>query len=467
MEPPGSVVVVADSGAAAGLVGARVARGHGLGRRDRRIDQRPALGREAVRQQARHGDEHEAAVGHVGVAVGERQRGGLELQVPEVGVRRAREVEALDDVERLPHGRPAAGRRAHPVDVVAEELAVRRRGREDLVAGEVVEGDQPRLPHLRCGGTGRRPLRRRDDLGRQRPGVEGVGTLALQQLVGPRQVAVAEARPDRGGCAAGQEELGGRRDLAEAGGVRLGLLGERRVDDEPRPGDDHGRLQRLRQGDRAVGLQCRHPGRERPRHPDRQSAVHGVSERQRLAGRGGDEDVRVERRVLRRLLAPVDRDHLAAWQRDDHEPAPADAGRVRLRHAQRGRCGDRGVHGVAAAPQYREARRSRVGVDRGHGAARALGDGHVRRGRRHGGRRQTRQHERGDQDPEGGEAAHGNPQSGRRRTRYAWTGRRGRVRRRDGCAPPRNVPRAAAARLLLRGPAEDASEVDGIEELHR
>ena len=53
-----------------------------------------------------------------------------------------------------------------------------------------------------------------------------------------------------------------------------------------------------------------------------------------------------------------------------HEvPAAADAGAVRLGHAERSRGGDRGIHGVAAVAEHLEADPAGLGVDRRDGAA--------------------------------------------------------------------------------------------------
>ena len=63
----------------------------------------------------------------------------------------------------------------------------------------------------------------------------------------------------------------------------------------------------------------------------------------------------------------------------DEEPAAADAGRERLRDAERGGGRDGGVDRVAAAAQHVEPDRGGRRVHRGHGAAVAGGGRHLRR----------------------------------------------------------------------------------------
>jgi hypothetical protein len=89
-----------------------------------------------------------------------------------------------------------------------------------------------------------------------------------------------------------------------------------------------------------------------------------------------------------RRLAAVDGVHpVPAGVVVQEEPAPADAGRERLGHAERGGRRHRGVHGVAAVAQHLQADPGGVGIHRGHRAAEAdrVGSaGHRRTGQRGG-----------------------------------------------------------------------------------
>jgi hypothetical protein len=146
------------------------------------------------------------------------------------------------------------------------------------------------------------------------------------------------------------------------------------VDDEAPARHLDGRLKQARQWHRPVPLQGLDPLLERPRHPDRHPTRDPLRrERNRLPAGGVDERVLLER--LRRLLAPVDGDQLVrAGEVDRHEAATAEACDVRLGHAERRACRDRGVNGIATLAEDLDRAPRRVPVDRCRRTAPAGGD---------------------------------------------------------------------------------------------
>ena len=110
-------------------------------------------------------------------------------------------------------------------------------------------------------------------------------------------------------------------------------------------------LQRLRERALAVRAQEHVPPRERARDGHRHDALL----------RPGAEAARLQRLARHERAgasARVERDELLLFgEPDDREHVAADAGHVRLGHAQHGRGGDGGVDGVAALPQDLEAGR--------------------------------------------------------------------------------------------------------------
>ncbi len=170
------------------------------------------------------------------------------------------------------------------------------------------------------------------------PVVQRVHALLAQQFVRAREVGVLERRTHGGRSAAGQIELGGVREVLEAGLVVGGLLLEGRVDGEPVAGDALGGLQHLAQRPGAPGVEDGVPGGGRAGGADAEAAGHGVREGDGLPVL--QEEVLV--RAQRGALAPVDGVHLAVFGVVvDEVSAAADAGRVGLGHTER----RRGRHG--------------------------------------------------------------------------------------------------------------------------
>ncbi len=354
----------------------------------------------------RQGHVDVAGVADPAVAVGEGQPGRLQVVEQGLGAGLRPQVVALQDVEGLADGGAAAGRRAHAVDLVAAVADPGRGPLQGPVGGQVVGGHQPGPDVQGRGGVDRRVLDGPGDrLGDPAP-VERTGAVAGQQPVGAGQVGVAQHRPDRRGRPAGQEQLGGRREGGEAGGVAGRLVVEGLVDHEAALGHPDGRPEELAQGPGAVVAQRPLPGGQGARHPDPEAAGDPLGGRDRRAGGRVDEAVLAE--GGRGGLAAVDGDHPAlAGQVDDHEPAAADAGRVGLGDPQGGGGRDRGVDGVAAVAQHLEAGRRGVQVDGGDrpagaGGDRLFDDRGAGRGGRDGGRDQAEGEEEGGQQGTGG-----------------------------------------------------------------
>ena len=91
------------------------------------IDQRAPLGRVVVREQLVERDVEEVRVGQEHVPVREGEARCLEEEVKRLGAVHAREVEALEDVERLAHGAAAARGWTHAIH--AEAAVADPRGR--------------------------------------------------------------------------------------------------------------------------------------------------------------------------------------------------------------------------------------------------------------------------------------------------------------------------------------------------
>ena len=149
--------------------------GDRLGRGRCRVDAVGARGGEPVGQQPAQRDVHVRRVAEVLAAIGEGQRTRLEVAMQRLRIAHAAQPEALQDVQRLAHGRPTAGGGRHPVDVVA---AVAHTGRGLVphpVAGQVARLEMSRraraasrrspsagaAPSARSGGRVARCRRRR------------------------------------------------------------------------------------------------------------------------------------------------------------------------------------------------------------------------------------------------------------------------------------------------------------------
>ena len=360
-----------------GVVRQRIA-GDERPRRDPRVDQRGALLGVGLRQQALGRHLHERRVGVVGVAVGVGQLHRLGHGVHVVGavVPHRRQVEGLEDVERLQQHR-ALAREAVLVDGVA---AVGRR-RRLLDAGEVlgeVAGVERRLVLLQerhhllgdvalveaiagGGDAGRAaaPLgaalgldhpRERARRGRQLDGLAGrvrraVGLQPVALVVGPLFEEL-ELADDTVGSALAQREAVAR------------------VLDRPgRDGLERQRAPALEDGER--GVECaRHHGRVEPR------ALEGLAARQipvDVDGLGGPP------------LPDHRGDLLLSDRIDEDERLAAQAVEVLLDHPADEQRRHAGVEGVAALEQHFERRGS---DERVPGRDAAVGSGHQRPQRR-------------------------------------------------------------------------------------
>ena len=219
-------------------------------------DEAAALVGVALREQFFEGDVDEARVADVASPIGEGKLGGLDQAVQGERPVGAREVEALEDVERLAHRRAAALGRGSRVDVVAAIAHPGRGNGGQLVSREVGErhlaGAQRGLGRVLASVRGeRRVLNAVYDRPRDRPAVEGGGASLGDQLVRPRQIGVAKEGADGIGL-----EVLVEVQLA-ARGERLEAIcpGERAKDHEPLTAYCDRRLQRSAQRDRPIALQ--------------------------------------------------------------------------------------------------------------------------------------------------------------------------------------------------------------------
>ena len=346
------------------LPGRDRARGRSLG------DQRAPHSGEAVREQAGQRDVVVVGIGEVGATVGERVARRLEVVVQRPRAVGRRERQALEDVQRLADGRAAARRRAHAPHVKALVADARRVAPHRVVLAQVALGHQPRPPEVVGVRGDRRVLGGSRDRAGDRAGVERALAEAGDQLVGAREVGVAQRGADVARRAVGIEvDRRRRRHVVEEVDVGLRLAEERLVDDEAAAGDVDRRLQELVEPFRAVAVERLVPLRDRAGHAGRQAAPASVGEGERRAVL----DERLRMHCVRRLLAPVDRGHVALRRADHHEAAAADAGRERLGYAEHSGRGDGGVDGVAPVPQGVDRRLGGERVDGSRRAAAANG----------------------------------------------------------------------------------------------
>ena len=122
----------------------------------------------------------------------------------------AREVELLEDVQRLADRRPTAGGRRHAVDVEPAIVDERRLAERHIVGGQVGSLEQARTDDASRALDDGRLLRGLDDLAAEATFVQPIHASNAELRVGQRQIGVAEDRADRGGIPAGQEQLGSR-----------------------------------------------------------------------------------------------------------------------------------------------------------------------------------------------------------------------------------------------------------------
>jgi len=349
--------------------------GVGVARRDfARCGPRPdlacALAGVGLRQQTVLGHIDEFRIGEVGVAVGEGQARGFEVEVLDLGARPAGEIEALEQVERLGDRDPSARGGGHAVDLVAAVGRADRLADARFVVLEV--GHRHAAGERFDARTGRRVPDRGDDAGCDRPFVESLHATVGEGAVGPRQIGVAVYAAGRQRLAVLQVERGGSGKACEfglVGGVDAMEIG---ADGEPFLGDPDRRRQHLRQAHRAVARQRLVPAAHGAGHPYREAAGHRGLPRH-LTAVGVHEHARMGAR--RGRLAVVDGDHaLVPGDINQHEPATADAAAEGLGDAERGCRGDCGIDRIAAAVEDLDRGPAGFVGNGGDGAAAAGGE---------------------------------------------------------------------------------------------
>ncbi len=279
---------------------------------------------------------------------------GLRAVVAPVAQREVRQ-----DVEDLDHVHAAGTRRRHRDDLEAAVAAAHRHALDDLVVPQVVRGDQAAV-RARLGDDGRP----------DGAVVERLRAVAADQLQAAGQVGVAQDVARVGNTAIVEEDLARALPGAEVGVLRREGARQRLAHREALACQRDGRCHQRGALHRAVVIErVGEPGHG-ARHAD------GGLREQRLLG--DDVAVGIEEHVAggvcRRGLAEVDGGVLARLAIvQDHEAAAADVAGVGQRDRQREAHGDRGVHGVAAAPQHvhadvggQRARRAHHAVQRVH-----------------------------------------------------------------------------------------------------
>ena len=366
------VLGVGPLGGGDSLAAARVERrgGDRLDRRDIGVDLAgPRVG-EVLAEQGLGRHVHERRVADIRVAVGEGVGRRLEVEVQALPGVLGRQVEVLEDVERLADGRAARRRRRHAVDVESAVLHVRRILLEHLVVGEVVRRHEARERGQRRCPDRLRVLHDRGDL------VGDAGPRRTRRFRAARSARSVLARsrfvkvdPTSGGASFGRNssavsgKAANRAWLATVCWAKVSSTRNPRV--ASRIDGFSISLQRLR----AEPVEGRLPRGERAGHADRESRGHGVGERiphaERLrVGHAPRNDERVARHLGRCRLASVDRGDLAGRGVEvDEVPAAADARAVGFRDAERRGGGDRGIYGIAALAKHLEADRAGFGVD--------------------------------------------------------------------------------------------------------
>ena len=194
------------------------------------------------------------------------------------------EVVALEDVQRLAHGRAAARRGSHRVHVETAVAHVRRLALDRAVVLQVLQRHHAGPPDVVRRRRGIRVLHGVDDRVRDVAAVQLLHAVLRDELVRVREVRIAKRRADVVRRAVRVEvERGRGRDVVEPVERPVGLVEERLVDDEPVPCDADRRLQHLRELHRPVLLECLSPRRGRSGHADGHAAPARVVERERHA----------------------------------------------------------------------------------------------------------------------------------------------------------------------------------------
>ena len=208
-----------------------------------------------------------------------------------------------------------------------------------------------------------------DDRLADRPVIERRRAAARDQLIGVREVRVAQPGAHGQGIAGGgEQERPARRVGLQRREAGLLELVEVEVDREALLGDVDRGLQVIAEREPAVVAHGRRPRGEVGGHAGGQRLVRCRGVVHRLARRGVDEHR--GRARCGAGLAPVDRRHrVGARVVDDHEATTAGAGDPRHGHAERAGGGDGGVDGVAAALEHVDPGLAGADVHRGHGAA--------------------------------------------------------------------------------------------------
>ena len=321
---------------------------------------------------------HEVGVADVGVAVSVGEPGGLQVLEQRLDARLRAQREAVEDVEDLALGRPAAGRRRHPVDVQSPVVHVGRREDPRAVGPQIVQRHDPRIGDHGLSGREHRVVVGLHHRLADRPVIERRRALTGDQLVRARQVRIAQPRP-HGQRIAGrsEQERPARRVRLQRGQAGLLELVEVEVDREPSPGDADRRSQVRGEREPAEVPRGRGPRRDIGRHAGGQRLIGGRRVAHRLAGGRVHEHARRARRGAG--LATVDGRHgVGTRVVDDHEATAARAGHPRNGHPEGAGGGDGGVDGIAAAPEHIDPGRAGAHVHRGDGAAGAGGDRRVR-----------------------------------------------------------------------------------------
>ena len=256
-------------------------------------DQRPALRREGIGEQALERHVEEPRIGEVGVAVGERVSRGLDETVQCLGAVGPQRRVALEDVERLADGRAAARRRTHAPDVVAAIADAGRLATDGLVGLEVALGDQARAPDVVGIGGGRWVLRGVGDRAGDSPAIEALRAALGDPPVGARHVGISQLGADVPRRPVRIEvDRRRRRDVVEEVDVDLDLVEEGLVDPKALCGRPRSRARVP-----APASSCRTCRAPAPRWPP--------SPEPRSKGRcSGRRRTRAERRWQRTIAAP-------------------------------------------------------------------------------------------------------------------------------------------------------------------
>ena len=320
-----------------------------------------------------HRNRDEIGIAEQRGAVGERELHRLRDPVQARGGARAerREIEALQDPERLEQDHAARRGRRERDHLEAAVAAAQRRPQLRGVGREVGAGDETAALRLVLGD--RRadlapveralPLRRElaqraREIGLAQPPA-GLGARPRRRELDPQRL-VAEPRREPG-CAQALQHA------RVVGADREALLGE----------PDRG-LHHARERERAPALLRQREAGHQTRRRDRERA------QQRGALRHAGREVHLAARRGRRRLARIEREDRAVREPEQDEGAAADPGRERLADAEGEGRRDRRVHRVSAGLQHLDTGARRVRLRRDHHPAareRRCGPGRPRGGR--------------------------------------------------------------------------------------